>query len=210
MKRSFWILCILILGMFNNVIAQLSTTKKDYLVTISTDLGEIQLILFDATPKHKENFIKLTQRGFYNGTTFHRVIDNFMIQGGDTLSKDENTQNDGMGTLGYTIPAEFVDSLIHNRGMLAAARLGDAVNPARASSSCQFYIVQAKTGTHFLDKQYTVYGKVIKGLAVVDAIALVPKDTRDRPLKDIRMKVTVKLVKKKKIAKIIAKESSSK
>lgn len=203
--RKLVIVVLMFIAANVNLFAQLSTDKKDYLVTISTSLGEIQMILFDATPKHKENFIKLAQRGFYNGTTFHRIINEFMIQGGDTLSKDDNTQNDGTGGLGYTIPAEFVDTLTHNRGMLAAARLGDGMNPKRESSSCQFYIVQAKNGTHFLDKQYTVFGKVIKGMAVVDAISTQPKDARDRPLKDIKMKVSVKLVKKKKIAKIASK-----
>jgi cyclophilin family peptidyl-prolyl cis-trans isomerase len=181
--------------------AQNTNPKKDYLITINTDLGAIELVLFDVTPKHKDNFLTLTQRGFYNGTTFHRIIKDFMIQGGDTLSKDDNTQNDGTGTLGYTIPAEFVDTLTHNRGMLAAARMGDGMNPTRASSSCQFYIVQAKNGTHFLDKQYTVFGKVIKGMDVVDAIALLPKDARDRPLKEVKMTVKATLMKRKKIAK---------
>jgi cyclophilin family peptidyl-prolyl cis-trans isomerase len=204
MKKIILVLSLFVLNF--SLFAQLSTPKKDYVVTISTDLGEIKLVLFDVTPKHKENFIKLVQRGFYNGTTFHRVINEFMIQGGDTLSKDDNTQNDGTGSLGYTVPAEFVDTLSHNRGALAAARMGDGVNPTRASSSCQFYIVQAKGGTRFLDKQYTVFGKVIKGMSVVDAISKVEKDSRDRPLAAIKMKVTIELIKKKKIAKIISLE----
>jgi cyclophilin family peptidyl-prolyl cis-trans isomerase len=204
--RKITLLIGLCIGFYSLAFAQLSTEKKDYLVTITTELGEIQLVLFDVTPKHKENFLKLTQRGFYNGTTFHRIIKDFMIQGGDTLSKDDNSQNDGTGTLGYTIPAELVDSLTHNRGMLAAARMGDGVNPTKASSSCQFYIVQAKNGTHFLDNQYTVFGKVIKGMSIVDAIALLPKDARDRPLKDVKMHITGKLTKKKKIAKIASQE----
>lgn len=200
MKHIYITFVLMLVGSMASF-AQNTNPKKDYLITINTDLGIIELVLFDVTPKHKENFLKLTQRGFYNGTTFHRIIKDFMIQGGDTLSKDDNTQNDGTGTLGYTIPAEFVDTLIHNRGMLAAARMGDGMNPTRASSSCQFYIVQAKNGTHFLDKQYTVFGKVIKGMEVVDAIALLPKDGRDRPLKDVKMTVKATLMKKKKIAK---------
>lgn len=166
--------------------------KKDQVVTLTTDLGEITLLLHDATPKHKENFLKLAKEGFYDGTTFHRIIDEFMIQGGDPNSKDSNPNNDGSGGPGYTIPAEFVPSLNHKYGAVAAARMGDQVNPQRESSGSQFYIVENKAGTPFLDQQYTVFGQVIKGMEVVEQIAVQPKDQRDRPVKNITMKVTVK------------------
>ncbi len=177
-------------------------SKKDFLVTITTSFGDIQLILFDETPKHKENFLKLTKEGFYNGTTFHRVIDGFMIQGGDPNSKDNDISNDGQGGPGYTLPAEFNPKFTHVQGALAAARMGDAVNPQKESSGSQFYLVENKEGTHFLDKNYTVFGQVIAGMPVVEKIAEQPKDGRDRPLTDIKMTVSAKLLKKKKITKL--------
>jgi peptidylprolyl isomerase/peptidyl-prolyl cis-trans isomerase B (cyclophilin B) len=158
-------------------------------------------LLYNATPKHKENFIKLANEGFYNGTTFHRIIKNFMIQGGDPNSKDSIPFNDGQGGPGYTIPAEFVPSLKHVKGAIAAARMGDQVNPQKASSGSQFYIVQNEKGTPFLDGSYTVFGQVIQGLDVIDKIADQPKDQRDRPLKNISIKVTAKKTKVKKILK---------
>lgn len=174
---------------------------KDQLVTIETPQGEIKLVLFDDTPKHKENFLKLAKEGFYDGTTFHRVIDGFMIQGGDPNTKDDNPANDGSGNPGYTVPAEINPQHKHVRGALAAARMGDSVNPERASSGSQFYIVENHDGTPMLDEAYTVFGQVVDGLDVVDKIAEVPKGGRDRPLSDVKMKVTVEDVKKKKIAK---------
>lgn len=177
-------------------------SKKDAVVTISTSFGEMKLILFDQTPLHKQNFLKLANEGFYNGTTFHRIIDGFMIQGGDPNSKDSLPYNDGQGGPGYTIPAEFNDKFTHVQGALAAARMGDQVNPKKESSGSQFYIVENKDGSHFLDKNYTVFGQVISGMPVVEKIAEQPKDGRDRPTKDIKITVTVKLLKKKKITKL--------
>jgi len=201
MKKIFLLLSIF----FYSIISfaqENNYKKKDYLITIKTNLGDIQLILFDATPLHKDNFVKLAKRGYYDGTTFHRVIPNFMIQGGDSLSKDDNPNNDGQGGPGYTIPAEFVDSLKHDRGMIAATRLGDGVNPQKRSSGSQFYIVQNKAGTHFLNGGYTVYGKVVKGLDVVDKIVAAKKDNRDRPLENITMRVSLKKISKKKYFKL--------
>ncbi|MFN3404345.1 MAG: peptidylprolyl isomerase [Cytophagaceae bacterium] len=175
---------------------------EDYVITISTEFGDMVILLFDQTPKHKENFIKLAGEGYFDGTTFHRIIKNFMIQGGDPNSKDEDPNNDGHGGPGYTIPAEFVPELKHIKGALAAARMGDAVNPNKESSGSQFYIVQNNEGTHFLNNNYTVFGQVIKGLDVVDKIAEQPKDGRDRPLKNITMKVKAEKMKKKKIIKL--------
>lgn len=174
---------------------------NDQLVTISTPQGEIKLLLFDDTPQHKANFLKLAKEGFYDGTTFHRVIDGFMIQGGDPNTKDDDPRNDGSGSPGYTVPAEIVPAHKHVRGAVAAARQGDHVNPSRASSGSQFYIVENHNGTPMLDDVYTVFGQVVDGLGIVDKIAEQPTDGRDRPLSDIRMKVTVENMKKKKIAK---------
>jgi len=175
---------------------------KDEVVTIETNLGSISILLYDETPKHKENFLKLSEEGFYNGTTFHRIINDFMIQGGDPNTKDDNPANDGQGNPGYTVPAEFVDSLTHVKGAVAAARQGDRVNPAKASSGSQFYIVEKDEGTHFLDGNYTVFGHVIQGLGVVEKIAEQKKDARDKPIADIKMTVTVKRMSKKKIQKL--------
>ncbi len=176
--------------------------KTDYVITMDTDFGQMIILLYDATPKHKENFIKLDITGFYNGTTFHRIIKDFMIQGGDPNSKDSLPTNDGIGGPGYTIPAEFIPSLKHVKGALAAARMGDQINPKKESSGSQFYIVHNAKGTPFLDGSYTVFGQVVKGLEVVDEISEQPKDMRDRPSKSITMKVGVKKMKVKQIIKL--------
>lgn len=169
---------------------------QDYLVTISTRLGDIKLVLYDETPLHKANFVKLANQKFYDGCTFHRIINNFMIQGGDPESKEGgNAANIGNGGPGYTIPAEFVPNLHHTKGKLAAARMGDHVNPTRASSGSQFYIVQNQRGTPHLDGQYTIFGEVVSGLKVVDAIAM--RDMGNgmgTPRERIEMKVTVEVV----------------
>lgn len=164
--------------------------KKEY-AKISTDFGDIILTLYDETPKHKANFIKLAKSGFYNGTTFHRVIKGFMIQGGDPNSKDDNTMNDGIGGPGYTIPAEFNGKFKHKVGALAGARMPDQVNPKRESSGSQFYIVENENGTPHLDGGYTVYGHVVKGMDVVHKIANQPTARANRPVKDIKMKVSI-------------------
>ncbi|MCJ8163994.1 peptidylprolyl isomerase [Pontibacter sp. E15-1] len=174
---------------------------KDKLVTIETPQGEIKLVLFEDTPQHRANFLKLAEEGFYDGTTFHRVIDGFMIQGGDPNTKDEDPSNDGTGNPGYTVPAEIKPSHKHVRGAVAAARKGDFDNPQRASSGSQFYIVENHNGTPMLDDVYTVFGQVVDGLEVVDKLAEQPKDGRDRPLTNQKMKVKVENVKRKKIAK---------
>jgi cyclophilin family peptidyl-prolyl cis-trans isomerase len=114
-------------------------------VLLETDLGNMTIALSDSTPQHRDNFIKLAKQGFYDSLLFHRVIKDFMIQGGDPDSKHAKPgQRLGNGGPGYTVPAEFNDSLFHHRGVIAAARLGDSVNPQKASSGCQFYIVQGK------------------------------------------------------------------
>lgn len=115
---------------------------------ISTPLGKMVVRLYDETPKHRDNFKKLVAEGYYNGTTFHRIIPGFMIQGGDPNSKDNDLFNDGKGDPGYTIPAEIVPKYFHKRGALSTARLGDQMNPERASSGSQFYVVH---GTNVID-----------------------------------------------------------
>lgn len=119
-------------------------SSTDEIVKITTDFGEVYVLLYDETPLHKENFLKLAKEGFYDSTTFHRVIEGFMIQGGDPNSKDDIPFNDGQGGPGYTIPAEFNPNLIHKKGALAAARTGGPSNPEMRSSGSQFYIVQGK------------------------------------------------------------------
>ena len=178
-------------------------SKKDEVVTISTSLGDIRLILFTDTPLHRANFLQKAKTGFYNGTTFHRVIPQFMVQGGDANSKDNDPNNDGQGQPNEpTIPAELTAGHKHDYGALAAARQGDFVNPQRASSSTQFYLVENHQGTHFLDGQYTVFGQVVQGQEVIDKIAALSKDARDRPLTDLKMTMKVEKIKKKKITEL--------
>jgi cyclophilin family peptidyl-prolyl cis-trans isomerase len=166
------------------------TGQKQVKFVIHTEFGDMKGILYNETPKHRDNFVKLAKSGFYDGLLFHRVIMGFMIQGGDPTSKNAKAgQRLGGGDPGYTIPAEFNPALKHDRGALAAAR---TENPEKVSSGSQFYIVQPEKGTHFLDMNYTVFGKITEGLDVIDKIASAPKDASDRPLKDIKM--TVKIV----------------
>ena len=193
-------------------------TTVEHVVLIHTDYGDMKVKLYNATPKHRDNFLKLVSEHFYDSLLFHRVIKNFMIQGGDPQSKNAPAgQMLGMGDVGYTIPAEFVDTLFHKKGALSAAR---TENPAKASSGCQFYIVQGQTmssqqvnmletqrgiklndkqkeiyttvgGTPHLDHNYTVFGEVIEGLDVIDKIAAVQTEKGDRPKVDVRMTMTV-------------------
>lgn len=155
-------------------------------VVIETDYGKIAIELFTkSAPKHAANFKKLVKAGYYQGCTFHRIVPGFVVQGGDILSRDDNPQNDGTGGPGYTIPAEMGEK--HLRGTVAAARLPDQVNPKKESSGSQFYI--CLQDLPFLDQAgYTVFGRVIKGMDVVDKIATVQRDKRDRPLKDVVMR----------------------
>lgn len=257
--------------------------KKDHVVTIKTTYGDMVAVLYDETPKHKENFIKLAKEHYYDSLLFHRVIEGFMIQGGDPDSKNAaKDQRLGNGGPGYTIDAEIQPHLFHEKGALSAARLGDAMNPSKASSGSQFYIVQGTKhteaqlrldpakyqralqqffqkpenkiyydsirtfaqahdeagfdaymvslrplveeqlgikvekeisprmteaystvgGTPQLDGEYTVFGKVIHGLEVLDKIAAARGDAHNRPVEDIRMWVTVEEMPRKKIEKL--------
>ncbi len=190
-----------------------SQNKSEPIVQISTSYGDIKLKLYNETPLHRDNFLELAKSGKFDGSIFRRVINKFMIQGGGNAS---------MGTIDNrpTIPAEINSKFIHKKGALAAARMGDPVNPERASSGSQFYIVQGQTypvermdqmsqrsgvkytndqktiyatlgGTPHLDMQYTVFGEVIEGLDVVDKIASVKTHQADVPVEAIPMKVTV-------------------
>ena len=260
---------------------------NDYVITIETSYGNMVAILYDDTPKHKSNFIKLAQEKFFDSLLFHRVIEEFMIQGGDPNSKKPKPEQPlGTGGPGYTIDAEINPLYFHDKGALSAARLSDQVNPKKASSGSQFYIVQGKKytdeelsqleqsirygkknqalrdvlglpecadirqqvmekqqqndgawltsffeksdtlitqfkkeyslfsfsdeqkqhykefgGAPHLDGDYTVFGKVIQGLDVIDKIAAVPKGPGDRPAEDIRMFITVQEMSKNKIEK---------
>jgi peptidyl-prolyl cis-trans isomerase B (cyclophilin B) len=201
-------------------ITSVSAKPKHDFIRIKTNKGECIIMLYNQTPKHHANFLKLAKEGFYNGTLFHRVIQEFMIQGGDPNSKTAIPgQALGSGDLGYRVPAEFRDSLFHKKGALAAARDN---NPEKASSASQFYIVHGKRwtdatieevqqkrmngiivpeahrkvykelgGTPHLDQNYTVFGEVIQGIEMVDAIAEVKKSKSDRPEEDIKMEVSI-------------------
>lgn len=221
MKRTEKLLYILftLLFLFNNTKTGAQMESKTILL-IETSYGNIKLVLYDATPLHKENFLKLVSEKFYDGQIFHRVIKDFMIQAGDPDSKNATPgQVLGFGDLGYTIPAEFNKELYHKKGALAAARQADNINPQKESSASQFYIVQGKVytneqlntmeqrnmhikftdiqrkiyttigGAPHLDYAYTVFGEVIEGIEVIDKIADVETDNRDRPLKDIKLKI---------------------
>ena len=174
--------------------------EYDYLVTISTDFGDIKLILFEDTPIHRENYLTLFDKGVFNGVIFHRVINNFMIQAGDLSTKNEPLPDDIKELTSTRIPAEILPNHKHVKGAVAGARQGDHINPYKMSSPTQFYIVQNPNGTPHLDGGYTVFGQVVAGLDVVDKIARV-ETVRDKPLKDIKMNATVKKVKKEDISK---------
>jgi len=186
-------------------------------VKIWTDSGTIIVKLYDSTPLHRDNFVKLVKEGFFDSLLFHRIIPQFMIQGGDPGSKyaQPGEMLGGGGGELARIPAEFHQSYYHKKGALAAARDG---NPQKASSACQFYLVEGKVitpaeldmieqrkgftytpeqrkvyttvgGTPFLDQDYTVFGEIEQGFDVVHKIINAPRDSRDRPLGDIRMKI---------------------
>lgn len=160
-----------------------------------TSMGNIRIKLYNDTPQHRDNFLKLARSGYYNGLLFHRVINGFMIQAGDPFTRDTaKVDLYGSGGPNYTIPAEIIPGRHHKKGALAAARRGNSVNPQRASSGSQFYIVQGEQGCAHLDGEYTVFGEVIDGLSVVDNIARVETNARDLPLYPIKI-ISIKEVK---------------
>jgi cyclophilin family peptidyl-prolyl cis-trans isomerase len=190
----------------------LQAQKPETLVLIKTPMGEITAKLYNDTPKHRDNFIKLIKEGWYEGSPFHRVINNFMIQGGGNANGKQDP--------GYTIEAEILPHYIHKKGALAAARMGDNVNPQRRSSGSQFYIVQgqkydannlammsSRTGKQYTDEQketystlggtphldgtYTVFGEVVSGFEVIDKIAAVQTGRMDRPVEEVTMSIEI-------------------
>ena len=172
---------------------KIATLPAEPVFDIITSMGVIKVKLYADTPKHRENFAKLALEKYYDGILFHRVINGFMIQAGDPLSKDPaNKTRFGTGGPDYTVPAEFVPEHTHKKGALAAARRGDAVNPYKESSGSQFYLVQDADNCAQLDGQYTVFGETIEGLDVIDKIASVQTDGRDCPLQDVKI-ITIKL-----------------
>lgn len=218
MKKILSLLIILSLA-----IGSFAQKNKNKFVEIETTMGKIKIELFADVPQHSENFLKLVKDGFYDSLLFHRVIPSFMIQGGDPDSKNAlNGQMLGNGDVGYKIPAEFmVPKYYHKKGALAAARDN---NPEKASSGCQFYIVVGRTftdqdlttmeqrggftyseqakkdykttgGTPHLDNGYTVFGQVVEGQEVVDAISMTPRNTSDRPNENVRI-LSMKIRKK--------------
>jgi cyclophilin family peptidyl-prolyl cis-trans isomerase len=165
-----------------------SDLAEEPIFDMVTNYGTIKIKLYKNTPKHRENFAKLALSGFYDGILFHRVINGFMIQGGDPLTKDPaNADRFGTGGPGYTVPAEFVPEYVHKKGALAAARRGDAANPMKESSGSQFYIVQNAQTCAQLDGDYTVFGETVEGFDVIDKIAAVETDRRDRPVAQVKI-----------------------
>lgn len=181
-------------------------------VLIHTDMGDIKVQLYNDTPQHRDNFVKLAKEGFYNGSPFHRVIRGFMVQGGGAPA--------GKAEVTYRVPAEILPNHFHKKGALAAARMGDQVNPKKESSGSQFYLVQGEKyteaqlnqfeaqmgkkfsaeqrkayttvgGTPHLDGGYTVFGEVIEGMEVIDKIAAVQTGAGDKPVKEVKMTVKV-------------------
>jgi peptidyl-prolyl cis-trans isomerase B (cyclophilin B) len=188
------------------------TQEKMTKFIIHTDYGDIKGVLFNDTPQHRDNFIKLVKEGWYKNSFFHRVISNFMIQGGQNA--------DGRVDPGYTVPAEILPNHFHKKGALAAARMGDNVNPKKASSGSQFYLVQGQVyndatldnmeqrtgvkytaeqreayktvgGTPHLDGAYTVFGQVADGFDVIDKIAAVKTAAGDRPVQEVKMTIEI-------------------
>lgn len=207
---------LLILGLFLSFQLISQNEKTETLAVIKTSYGDITVKLYNDTPLHRDNFIKLVNEGWYDGSPFHRIINGFMIQGGHS-----GKTGDGRVDPGYLIDAEILPNHYHKKGVLAAARMGDAVNPEKQSSGSQFYIVQGQVvpltylerassstgfkyteemkrtyatlgGTPHLDGGYTVFGEVVMGLDVVDKIAAVKTGRGDVPVEEITM--TVELV----------------
>lgn len=196
-----------------------SCGSKGSFAVIETEFGTMKVELYDSTPLHRDNFIKLAKEGYYEDLLFHRVINGFMIQGGDPDSKNSPSgARLGMGGPGYTIPAEI--GAPHFKGTLAAARTGGPSNPNKESSGSQFYLVHGTSqsranlenmgrqkgitysdahiakyesvgGTPMLDMEYTVFGEIVSGMEVIDKIAAVSKDANDRPNQDVKMSIRI-------------------
>lgn len=223
MKTKLILVALMLFSINMIAEAQTKQDKGTTTVVVTTEYGEILIKLYNETPLHKENFIKLIKEGYYNDLLFHRLIKGFMIQGGDPNSKNASPgEMLGQGGPGYTVPAEILPQYFHKKGVLAAARKGDNVNPGKASSGSQFYIVQGKVytkeelsqfviqnkhkafteeeiaayttvgGTPHLDGGYTVFGEVVKGMEVLEKLMNEPTDSYDRPVKDIKFTIKLK------------------
>jgi len=216
MKKLIVVTLALLVG-YGQVNAQKSKKVKEVLIEFETTEGVMLVKLYNETPQHRDNMVKLVKQGYYDGLLFHRVIKSFMIQGGDPDSRNAQPgQMLGQGGPGYTVPAEIIDSLIHKKGALAAARMGDQVNPTKASSGSQFYIVQgrpfnenelksmeARSGIKYTDAQkqlyatlggvphldggYTVFGELVTGFDVLDKIGNTQTGAADRPVKEMKI-----------------------
>lgn len=173
-------------------------SEHDYLITLSTDSGEIKMVLYDETPMHKMNFAELAEAGVYDHITFHRVIDNFMIQTGDPDTRNKSKNYDP-SIIQENIQAEIRPQYSHIYGAVGAARRSDS--PGMASNGSQFYIIENPNGTEHLDDEYTVFGQVVSGFRVIHKIAGTPTDENDTPQENIRMTVTVDTVKRSEIEK---------
>lgn len=215
--KKLMVLTIALLVGYGQVNAQKSKKVKEVLIEFETTEGVMLVKLYNQTPLHRDNMVKLVKEGYYDGLLFHRVIKSFMIQGGDPDSKNAKPgQMLGQGGPGYTVPAEIIDSLIHKKGALAAARMGDQINPTKASSGSQFYIVQgrpfnenelnsmsARSGIKYNDSQkqlyatlggvphldggYTVFGELVTGFDVLDKIGNTQTGAGDRPVKEMKI-----------------------
>ena len=163
-----------------------SKLPQEPVFDIVTTMGTIRVKLYKDTPKHRDNFIKLALTHYYDNVLFHRVIDGFMIQGGDPYTRDTSRVEEwGEGGPGYTVDAEILPEHTHKKGALAAARRGNLANPMRESSGSQFYLVQDSTNCKHLNGEYTVFGETIGGLNVIDRIARVQTDRLDRPVRPV-------------------------
>ncbi|MEO6845047.1 MAG: peptidylprolyl isomerase [Ginsengibacter sp.] len=221
MKKPFYLIFLAFLISCSTLKNVKNKPPHNEFVKIETDSGTMIAKLYNVTPRTTDNFVKLVKKHFYDGLLFHRVEQGFMIQGGDPDSRHAKAgQTLGNGSLKYTIPAEFDTSLFHEKGAMAMARETNDINPKKASSPNQFYIVEGRTftdaemnrieeqfhmkipeshreiyktigGSPFLDMNYTVFGQVISGLDVIDKIAHAAKDRHDRPLHDIKMKIVL-------------------
>jgi peptidyl-prolyl cis-trans isomerase B (cyclophilin B) len=215
--KKLMVLTIALMVGYGQVNAQKSKKVKEVLIEFETTEGVMLVKLYNQTPLHRDNMVKLVKEGYYDGLLFHRVIKSFMIQGGDPDSKNAKPgQMLGQGGPGYTVPAEIIDSLIHKKGALAAARMGDQINPTKASSGSQFYIVQgrpfnenelnsmsARSGIKYNDAQkqlyatlggvphldggYTVFGELVTGFDVLDKIGNTQTGAGDRPVKEMKI-----------------------
>ena len=214
MKSKFIIIMIILFSAISTL------SSQSVKIVIHTEYGDIQAILYDKTPLHRDNFVKLIKSRYYDSLLFHRVIADFMIQGGDPMSRNAKPgQMLGSGGPDYTIPFEYVPEYYHKRGALAAARMPDNINPKKESSGSQFYIVQGRKftmdelnileqrgfklteeqkqiystigGSPHLDGQYTVFGEVVSGMEVIDKIASLPTDRNNRPLQDVKFTIEI-------------------